>query len=332
MQRADGLQPHLGFAALTPWRHEPALQATAAHAGHAGVEQGEQRRRVFTAQGLHEFEIAAGGRRQLDQVAVAFHREPLQMRQRTPLRVFRIAEEGGRGRVRLRQRLGVPSRKACARQLFAQLALAERAVELPGRPNRQRERRGGSRGFQAVFESRRDLGAVEQFARSDARYPGFERVGGAFSQPQFGARHAQPGQTAHIPCAGMHREQQRFTPVVQQFGIGQRTRRDDAHHLAFDRPLAKPDFTDLFADRDGFTELDEPGEIGVDRVERHAAHRYGLTGRLAALSERDVEEAGGFFCVGVEKLVEVAHPVEEEGVGVSGFEAEVLGHHGGVPR
>ena len=34
--------------------------------------------------------------------------------------------------------------------------------------------------------------------------------------------------------------------------------------------------------------------------------------------------------VAVEQLVEVAHPVEEQRVGVFRLEGQVLGHHGGV--
>ena len=327
MQRADGFEPRLRLAAVALRRQQPALQAAAAHAGHAGVEQGEQRRRLFAAQRLHEFEVAARGRRQVDQVAVALDREPLQMRQHATLRVLRIADEGGRGGMRLRQRLGIPGREAGTGELLAQLALAQRAVELPGRPDRQHERRRSARSLQPVLERGRDFGAVDQLARRDAGDPGFERVGCAFGQTQFSARHAEPGQPADVACARMHGEQQRFGLVVQQLRIGQRAGRDHAHHLALDRPLAQPDFADLLADRDGFAELDEAGEVGVDRVERDAAHRNGLPGGLAALRERDVEEAGGFFCVGVEELVEVAHPVEEEGVWVICLQAEILGHH-----
>jgi hypothetical protein len=65
-------------------------------------------------------------------------------------------------------------------------------------------------------------------------------------------------------------------------------------------------------------------------MEGHAAHHHRLPGRLAALGERDVEQPRGLLGVGVEQLVEVSHPVEQEGVGVVGLEAEVLRHHGRV--
>ena len=57
-----------------------------------------------------------------------------------------------------------------------------------------------------------------------------------------------------------------------------------------------------------------------------------LAGRLAALRERDVEQARGFFGVLPEHLVEVAHAVEQQRVGVPGLEGQILLHHGRVVR
>ena len=47
--------------------------------------------------------------------------------------------------------------------------------------------------------------------------------------------------------ARMHREQQRFALVVEQFRIGQRAGRDHPHHLALDRPFGCGDVADLLA-------------------------------------------------------------------------------------
>jgi DNA polymerase III epsilon subunit-like protein len=331
LQRADGFEPGLRLAAVAPGRQQPALQQAAAHARHAGVEQREHRGRVFAAQRLHQLEVAPRGGRQLDQVAIALDRQPLHVRERAALRVLGVAQQrGGRG-MRVGERLGVPGGQAVAAHLLAELALAQAAVELPGGTDRQRERRGRARGLQALLESGRDLGAVEQLARRDARDPGFERIGRALGQPQLGARHAEPRQPAEIARARVHREQQRFALVAEQFGVGQRAGRDHPHHLALDRPLARADLAHLLADGHRFAQLDEPREVGVDRMEGHAAHHHRLAGRLAALGERDVEQARGLFGVGPEQLVEVAHPVEQQGVRVVRFEAEVLRHHGRVP-
>ncbi len=49
------------------------LSSAAAHAGHAGVEQGEQRGGIFAAQGLHQLQVAPGGHGQVDQRVAALH-------------------------------------------------------------------------------------------------------------------------------------------------------------------------------------------------------------------------------------------------------------------
>jgi hypothetical protein len=269
-------------------------------------------------------------RRQFDQLAVALHREPLHVRERAPLRVFGIAQQRRRRGMRIDERLGVPGRKALAAHLLAELALAQPAIKLPGRADRQRERRGRARGLQALLESGRDFGAVEQLARRNARDPGLQRIGRAFGQPQFGPRDAEPGQPAEVARARMHRQQQRFALVVEQLRVGQRAGRDHPHHLAFDRPLARADLAHLLADRHRLAELDEPGEVGVHCMERHAAHHDRLARGLPALRQRDVEQARSFFGVGPEQLVKIAHPVEQKGVRMVGFQAQVLRHHGGV--
>jgi hypothetical protein len=315
------LEPRLRLGAVAARRQQPALEQPAAHARHAGVEQREHGGRLFAAQRLHQLEVAPRGGRQLDQVAVALDRQALHVRERAALRVLGVAQQGGGRGVRVGERLGVPGGQAVAAHLLAELALAQAAVELPGGADRQRERGWRARGLQALLEGGRDLGAVQQLAGRDARDPGFERIGRAFGQAQLGAGHAEPGQAAEIARARVHREQQRFALVAQQFGVGQRAGRDHPHHLALDRALARAHFAHLLADGDRFAQLDEARQVGVDRVEGHAAHQHRLAGRLAALGERDVEQARGLFGIGPEQLVEVAHPVEQQGVRVVGLEA-----------
>ncbi|MNL76611.1 hypothetical protein D3C87_2026030 [compost metagenome] len=65
-------------------------------------------------------------------------------------------------------------------------------------------------------------------------------------------------------------------------------------------------------------------------MEGHAGHDDRLAAGLAALGQRDVQEASGLFRVGIEQLVEVAHAVEDERVRVRSLQREVLLHHGGV--
>ena len=47
-------------------------------------------------------------------------------------------------------------------------------------------------------------------------------------------------------------------------------------------------------------------------MKRHAGHFDRHTGSLAACSQRDVEQARGFFGVVEKKLVKITHPVEQQ--------------------
>ena len=66
-------------------------------------------------------------------------------------------------------------------------------------------------------------------------------------------------------------------------------------------------------------------------MKRHARHHHRLASRLAAPRQGDVEQPGSLLRIGIKQLVEVAHAVKQQRVGVAGFEAKVLGHHGRVP-
>ena len=70
-QRGQGLQARACLGAVAPGLKQPVFELAAAHAGHAGVEQGEQRGRVLAAQGLGQFEVAPGAGGQVDEFAIA---------------------------------------------------------------------------------------------------------------------------------------------------------------------------------------------------------------------------------------------------------------------
>ena len=67
-------------------------------------------------------------------------------------------------------------------------------------------------------------------------------------------------------------------------------------------------------------------------MKRHTGHHHRLAVGLAALRERDVEQARDLLSIRKEQLVKVAHAVEQQRLGVVSFEPQVLLHHGGVPR
>jgi hypothetical protein len=62
-------------------------------------------------------------------------------------------------------------------------------------------------------------------------------------------------------------------------------------------------------------------------VYRHARHGNRLTSRLAARGKGDIQKRRGTPRVIKEKLVKVAHPVEEERVRMLALDAQILLHH-----
>ena len=178
-------------------------------------------------------------------------------------------------------------------------------------------------GLRAVRdEELRDVEALE-------RAGGFG--GGHFGQRELARREIEPCDPGPVP-ARIHGDEQAVALGLEQVGIGDRARRDDAQHLALDRPFARRRVADLLADRDRFAQLHELREVTVDRVVRHAGHRDGRACRLAARRQRDVEKPGRALRVVEEELVEIAHPVEEQLVRMLRLRAEVLLHHRRVLR
>ena len=103
----------------------------AAHAGAAGVEQRQQRRRGVAAQGQDQFQVALRRRRQIEQLAGTLHIEPAHVRERAALGALGVTEQCRRRRLCRVQVLRVEAGQACHLQLLAELAPSERGVELP---------------------------------------------------------------------------------------------------------------------------------------------------------------------------------------------------------
>jgi hypothetical protein len=127
-------------------------------------------------------------------------------------------------------------------------------------------------------------------------------------------------------------QQRRVGLVVEQRRVGEGAGRDDARHRALHRPLGGARVAHLLGNHHRFAQLDEPRQVLLDRVVRHPGHLDRLAGGRAAGGQRDVHQPRGLLGVLEEQLVEVAHAVEEEGVGVVLLDAQVLLHHRGVLR
>ena len=154
--------------------------------------------------------------------------------------------------------------------------------------------------------------------------------GKGFDARRFAEQKTPAGQVD--PCDTVRRfsrgdgEQQVVAARVEQRFIRHRARRNDAHDFAFHQPFGQRRIADLFADRDGFAQPDQLGEIAFGGVIWNSRHRDGRTGRCAALCERDVEQSRRLACVVVEQFVKIAHAKKHEHVRVIGFGREILAH------
>ena len=266
------------------------------------------------------------GRRHVDQVAALRHFERLHMRQRVALRVLGKSEQRCGGGMRQRQVLRVETGQARHLQLLGELARAEGGIELPGRALRQCGAAGLHRGGQCFAIS------AQHFSRIQPRQPRWQLALRTFGQAEATARQTEPGEAIARAAVFGDRQQQRIAPLGQQLAVGQRARRDDAHHLALDRALGGGDIADLLGHGHRFAELDQPRQIALDRMHRHTGHHDRLTRALPARRQRDVEQAVGLARVVEEDLVEVAHAEEQQRLRMLGLQAQVLRHHRRVGR
>ena len=149
--------------------------------------------------------------------------------------------------------------------------------------------------------------------------------------PELAGRDIRPGNRLRAVRLGQHR--QVVVPARFQQGVfGQRSRRDQPHHIArHDRAAAAPAglgrVFGLLADRDLEALADQALQIGFVGANGHAGHRDVVAVMAAPLGERDVERARSLDRVLEEQLVEVPHPVEQEVARMRVPDGEILRHH-----
>ena len=84
----------------------------------------------------------------------------------------------------------------------------------------------------------------------------------------------------------------------------------------------------LFADDDPEAFTNKALKIGVSGMHRHATHGNVFAQMFAAFGERDVEGACGRNRIFKKELIEIAHPIEQKRVLLTGFQLQILRHHG----
>ena len=167
----------------------------------------------------------------------------------------------------------------------------------------------------------------EHFGGSDARERRLEVDVLEASAPEFPATERQPRKAPGLaaPRGRGDRKENRVALLREQRRVGEGSRRHDARNLALEHPLAGRAL--LLDHHDRFAEAHETRDVLVERHEGDARHRNGVpVGVLAALRERDADQAVGEHGVLEERFVEVPHAEEDERVRVAGLDLEKLPH------
>ena len=304
---------------------QPVTQAPAAHGGRAAVEEREQRRAILAAERLGDLEIAPGDGVERDVVGRFLAPQRAHVRQRSALGRARIVEQRAARRDDVRRIGHAEGIEGADFELRLQRGGTAVDVEVPVGPRLHRAVGGGQRMAQGILPAFGN----EHFARNDARQFRGQLWKGRTARAQLPGGQHQPreAELAVAPERRRDREQHGIGLRVEQGGVGEGARRDDANHLAFHRSLAGRGIAHLLADRDAFAELHQFGEVLLDRHGRHAGHLHRCATGRAAGGQRDVEQSRGALGIVVEQFVEVAHPVEEQDVRMLRLDAQELLHH-----
>ncbi len=336
---ADGIEPGVDGGGIGERTAEPRRKLARAGAGDGAVDGGEQAADAGALVGADQLEIGAGGG--VDQEQAPGNLLARRPHQRRPpdLGDVDIGEEAGEC---CELGLGEVAEAVQRADMKARLQrpLAARGIVMRAWDRRQR----GASAFDCGAQ-RRLAGMVvadEDFAWAEAHQLASEVALGDRRRQQLAGGDVEGGERVSCLAALAHGPaEQRGEEIVgagiEQALLGQGARGDKADHVAADHGLrpALPRFRrilDLLANGNAVALGDQALEVVVGGVDRHAAHRDVLAQMLAALGERDAERARGDGRVVEEQLVEIPHAVEQEAIGIGGFDLEILGHHRGGRR
>ncbi len=313
---------------------EPLGEQPAAARRHGRVDRVEQRAYPLAAERAGHLEVGPGRSVDLDRLAAFGPDGRPQGRASLELGPVDIRDGEGRGRD-----LG-PRETAEAVERLDAVPGAEASL---GRCRLAHIARHAGDGGAAVLQDRaqRDFFGQgighDDLARFEPRQQGREPGLGCLGQREGAGREfdgRDPVETVRVvePDARQGHEQVRPDGLEQALfrdGAG----RDDAHHgAAHDRLAAALAgfrwILGLFADRDRVARRDQRVQVVVRPLHRHAAHGDVLALMLAALGQDDAEHLGRNGRILEEELVEIAHAVEQQGIGMVGLDAEILRHHG----
>ena len=123
-----------------------------------------------------------------------------------------------------------------------------------------------------------------------------------------------------------------MTPCLQQALFGQGARRDQTHDIALHHRLRPPLLCfgrvfHLFAHRHAKALADQRQQISLGGMHRHPAHCDIFSKMLAPFRQRDIQRLGCRYGIVEKKFVKIAHPIEQESIGILPLDLQVLRHH-----
>ena len=148
---------------------------------------------------------------------------------------------------------------------------------------------------------------------------------------EFAGRNVAEGDGAGVPLEIHGREIVR-PPLLEHGALGHGAGRDDADDVALDQPLRQRRVLHLLADGDLVALGDEPADVRLRRVIRHAAHRRALVGIFhvaVARREREIQLPRRRPRVVVEHLIEIPQPEKQQAVRLLLLDLIILPLHGG---
>ncbi|OQB00694.1 MAG: hypothetical protein BWY25_01691 [Chloroflexi bacterium ADurb.Bin222] len=318
---------------------QPVQQQSAAHRRQRHIEHPQQRTVLLAAQGLREFQIAPRRRIHRHEVPGRIRHQPHDLRQHPLLRLLQIRQDRAGSPHRQRLALAAEALQRAHPEMFQERLPRGRLLEAVSGPRREmRRQRPGERLFGGCFWligsallPRADLGE-KHLTRLKARQFLPRRREDVAILAELGRAELAGGNLrvgdARAFALDHHSGEVIRTFLVEQCRLDERAGRDNALDAALHRPTTVR-LAYLLGKRHTIAFLDEAGDVVFYRMIGHPRHRNAHALRHRARGEDNIQLPGHQFGVGVEGLIEIAQPEEQDSVRIAGFQFQILLADGG---
>ena len=277
-------------------------QQTRPHRGPRAVDEGEKRRALAGAQGLHEFEVPPGHLVEVHHASGPVHARRPQVVEAGRPHLVQVTEEGAarREEKRVARRVEAEAGRGGDPEPLPEPLVPERSVEAPGGPRGHVP--GSGRRLRLLGDH--DLGGLES--------PKFvvEIRGGDLAKLELAGREVDGGE----PERGVSGDRDDVVVAArrEELVLEDRARSDDLDDVPLHDPPGLRRILELLADRHATAHFEQAGDVLVHGL--HGDAREGDVPLSAVVpgGEGESQQAAPLLRVLEEHLVEVADPEEEE--------------------